>query len=72
MAINTIFKSVGSSYERNLDGKQIVTQCNFDTTSKGGYDESVRLVERRSNHKSAGAVKTNQDKRKSLAQTRLS
>ncbi|MDE6604585.1 MAG: DUF3794 domain-containing protein [Clostridia bacterium] len=43
MAINTIFKSVGSDYERNLDGKQIVTQCNFDTTSKGGVTKVCAL-----------------------------
>lgn len=43
MAINTIFKSVSSDYERNLDGKQIVMQCNFDTTSKGGVSKVCAL-----------------------------
>lgn len=43
MAINTIFKSVSSDYERNLDGKQIVMQCNFDTTSKGGVTKVCAL-----------------------------
>ncbi|MDE5616852.1 MAG: DUF3794 domain-containing protein [Clostridia bacterium] len=43
MAINTIFKSVSADYERNLDGKQIVMQCNFDTTSKGGVSKVCAL-----------------------------
>lgn len=43
MAINTTFKSVSSDYERNLDGKQIVMQCNFDTTSKGGVTKVCAL-----------------------------
>ena len=43
MAINTIFKSVSSDFERNLDGKQIVMQCNFDTTSKGGVTKVCAL-----------------------------
>lgn len=43
MAINTIFKSVSSDFERNLDGKQIVMQCNFDTTSKGGVGKVCAL-----------------------------
>lgn len=43
MAINTVFKSVSSDYERNLEGKQIVMQCNFDTTSKGGVTKVCAL-----------------------------
>ena len=43
MAINTTFKSISSDYERNLDGKQIVMQCNFDTTSKGGVTSVCAL-----------------------------
>ncbi|MDE5991163.1 MAG: DUF3794 domain-containing protein, partial [Clostridia bacterium] len=43
MAINTIFKSVSADYERNLDVKQIVMQCNFDTTSKGGVSKVCAL-----------------------------
>lgn len=43
MAIETLFKSVSSDYERNLDGKQIVMQCNFDTTSKGGVSKVCAL-----------------------------
>lgn len=36
MAIETTFKTLSSDYERELDGKQIVMQCNFDTQSRGG------------------------------------
>ncbi len=43
MAINTVFKSVSSDFERTLDGKQIVMQCNFDTTSKGGVSKVCAL-----------------------------
>ncbi|MDE5549083.1 MAG: DUF3794 domain-containing protein [Clostridia bacterium] len=43
MAINTTFKSVSADYERNLDVKQIVMQCNFDTTSKGGVSKVCAL-----------------------------
>ncbi len=43
MAINTVFKSVSSDYERTLDGKQIVMQCNFDTSSKGGVSKVCAL-----------------------------
>lgn len=44
MAINTIFKTVNTDYERMLDGKQIVTQCNFDTQSRGGVSKLCALT----------------------------
>lgn len=44
MAINTIFKTVNTDYERTLDGKQIVTQCNFDTQSRGGVSKLCVLT----------------------------
>lgn len=44
MAINTIFKTVNTDYERTLDGKQIVTQCNFDTQSRGGVSKLCALT----------------------------
>lgn len=43
MAINTITKTVNTDYERTLDGKQIVTQCNFDTQSRGGVSKLCAL-----------------------------
>ncbi|MDE6189244.1 MAG: DUF3794 domain-containing protein [Clostridia bacterium] len=43
MAINTIFKSVSADYERTLEGKQIVMQCNFDTSSRGGVSKVCAL-----------------------------
>lgn len=43
MAINTVFKSISADYERTLDGKQIVMQCNFDTSSKGGVSRVCAL-----------------------------
>lgn len=44
MAINTITKTVNTDYERTLDGKQIVTQCNFDTQSRGGVSKLCALT----------------------------
>ena len=44
MAINIITKTVNTDYERTLDGKQIVTQCNFDTQSRGGVSKLCALT----------------------------
>ena len=44
MAINIITKTVNTDYERMLDGKQIVTQCNFDTQSRGGVSKLCALT----------------------------
>lgn len=39
MAINKQFSSVHTDYERCLTPKQIVVQCNLDTSAKGGLKE---------------------------------
>lgn len=44
MAINTITKTVNTDYVRTLGGKQIVTQCNFDTQSRGGVSKLCALT----------------------------
>lgn len=39
MAINTTLQTIKLDYEQICDSKQIVVQCNLDTTSKGGISK---------------------------------
>ena len=39
MAVNTTFRTVKLAYECALDPKQIVMQCNLDTSAKGGVSQ---------------------------------
>ena len=68
MAINTVFKSVSSDFERTLDGKQIVMQCNFDTTSKGGVSKVCALS---SDVQITKAQALSKQIKQSISQTRL-
>ncbi|MEG1609042.1 MAG: hypothetical protein RR348_04165, partial [Clostridia bacterium] len=39
MAINTTLQTIKLDFEQNFESKQIVVQCNLDTTSKGGVSK---------------------------------